>query len=71
MAVERIGAFATALISHGRPADTPAIVVQEGTLRTHRAVRSTLEKVAEDVTTHGIRPPAVIVIGPVVDLRPP
>lgn len=70
MAVERIGAFATALITHGRPADTPAIVVQEGTLRTHRAVRSTLEKVAEDVTAQGIRPPAVIVIGPVADLRP-
>jgi len=46
------------------------VVVQEGTLRTHRAVRSTLEKVAEDVAAHGIRPPAVIVIGPVVDLRP-
>jgi len=70
MAVERIGAFATALIAHGRPADTPAVVVQEGTLRTHRAVRSTLEKVAEDVAAHGIRPPAVIVIGPVADLRP-
>jgi uroporphyrin-III C-methyltransferase/precorrin-2 dehydrogenase/sirohydrochlorin ferrochelatase len=70
MAVERIGAFATALIASGRPADTPAVVVQEGTLRTHRAVRSTLEKVAEDVAAHGIRPPAVIVIGPVVDLRP-
>ena len=47
MAVERIGAFATALIASGRPADTPAVVVQEGTLRAHRAVRSTLEKVAE------------------------
>ena len=70
MAVERIGAFATALIASGRPADTPAIVVQEGTLRTHRAVRSTLEKVTEDVAAHGIRPPAVIVIGPVADLRP-
>jgi uroporphyrin-III C-methyltransferase/precorrin-2 dehydrogenase/sirohydrochlorin ferrochelatase len=71
MAVERIGAFATALIAHGRPADTPAVVVQEGTLRAHRAVRSTLEKVAEDVTAHGIRPPAVIVIGPVVGLLTP
>ena len=70
MAVERIGAFATALITHGRPTDTPAVVVQEGTLRTHRAVRSTLEKVTEDVAAHGIRPPAVIVIGPVADLRP-
>ena len=70
MAVERIGAFATALITHGRPTDTPAVVVQEGTLRTHRVVRSTLEKVTEDVAAHGIRPPAVIVIGPVADLRP-
>lgn len=70
MAVARIGAFATALIAHGRPADTPTIVVQEGTLRTHRTVRSTLEKVAEDVTAHGIRPPAVVVIGPVAGMRP-
>jgi uroporphyrin-III C-methyltransferase/precorrin-2 dehydrogenase/sirohydrochlorin ferrochelatase len=68
MGVERIGAFATALLTGGRPADTPAAVVQEGTTRTQRVVRSTLDKIADEVAASGIRPPAVIVIGPVAGL---
>lgn len=68
MAVERIAEFAEVLMRHGRDSGTPVLVVQEGTMRTQRAVRSTLDKVAEDVGTHGIRPPAVIVIGPVAGL---
>lgn len=68
MAVERIAEFAEVLTRHGRATDTPVMVVQEGTMRTQRTVRSTLDKVAEDVRTHGIRPPAVIVIGPVAGL---
>lgn len=70
MAVERIGAFASSLIAHGRPTDTPVAVVADGTLRTQRTVRSTLEKVADDVADHGVRPPAIIVIGPVAALHP-
>lgn len=69
MAVERVGVFASSLITHGRSPDTPVAVVAEGTMRTQRALRSTLEKVAEDVSAEGIRPPAIIVIGPVVALR--
>jgi uroporphyrin-III C-methyltransferase / precorrin-2 dehydrogenase / sirohydrochlorin ferrochelatase len=68
MGVERIAAFAEALLDGGRPADTPAAAVQEGTTRTQRVVRSTLDKIAEDVSAAGIRPPAVIVIGPVAGL---
>ncbi|MGH4023747.1 MAG: uroporphyrinogen-III C-methyltransferase, partial [Pseudonocardiaceae bacterium] len=49
--------------------DTPVAVVADGTLRTQRAVRSTLAQVAADVTAAGIRPPAIVVIGPVVALR--
>ena len=48
--------------------DTPAAVIQEGTTRTQRIVRSTLDKVAEDIQAAGIRPPAIIVIGPVAGL---
>lgn len=70
MGVERIAAFASALLSGGRPADTPAAVVQEGTTRTQRVVRSTLDKVAEDVVREGIRPPAIIILGPVAALTP-
>ncbi|SMD11552.1 uroporphyrin-III C-methyltransferase / precorrin-2 dehydrogenase / sirohydrochlorin ferrochelatase [Kibdelosporangium aridum] len=68
MGVERIGEFAAALLAGGRPADTPAAVVQEGTTRNQRVVRSTLDKVTEDVREAGIRPPAIIVFGPVAGL---
>ena len=68
MAVERIGAFADALLAGGRAADTPAAVIADGTMRTQRALRSTLDKVADDVVAHAIRPPAIVVIGPVAGL---
>jgi uroporphyrin-III C-methyltransferase/precorrin-2 dehydrogenase/sirohydrochlorin ferrochelatase len=68
MGVERIAAFATALLSGGRPSGTPVAVIQEGTTRNQRVVKSTLDKVAEDVQAAGIRPPAIIVIGPVAGL---
>jgi uroporphyrin-III C-methyltransferase/precorrin-2 dehydrogenase/sirohydrochlorin ferrochelatase len=68
MAVERIGLFASALVDGGRPGATPVAVVQEGTTRGQRVLRSTLDKVADDVVAQGIRPPAVIVVGPVAGL---
>jgi uroporphyrin-III C-methyltransferase/precorrin-2 dehydrogenase/sirohydrochlorin ferrochelatase len=64
MAVERIEKFATVLIEGGRSTDTPATVIQEGTLRTQRVVRADLGTVAARVRDEGIRPPAIVVIGP-------
>jgi uroporphyrin-III C-methyltransferase/precorrin-2 dehydrogenase/sirohydrochlorin ferrochelatase len=66
MAVERIGAIAATLVEHGRAADTPVAVVQEGTTAAQRRVDGTLATVAQVVRDEGIRPPAVIVIGEVV-----
>ncbi|SDG30684.1 uroporphyrin-III C-methyltransferase / precorrin-2 dehydrogenase / sirohydrochlorin ferrochelatase [Sinosporangium album] len=66
MAVERIDAVAEALVRHGRSADTPVMVVQEGTLPTQRALTATLATVSERVTAAGIRPPAIVIIGDVV-----
>lgn len=65
MAVERIELFAQALLAGGRPADTPVMVVQHGTTAAQRTVRANLTDVAEKVRSEGIRPPAIIVIGPV------
>jgi uroporphyrin-III C-methyltransferase/precorrin-2 dehydrogenase/sirohydrochlorin ferrochelatase len=65
MAVERIDQFAAALIEGGRPASTPVTVIQEGTLRTQREVRADLATVAQRVKDEEIKPPAIIVIGPV------
>lgn len=68
MAVERIELFADALISGGRPAETPVLVVQHGTTAAERVVRTTLQEAPDRIRTDGIRPPAIIVIGPVVGL---
>jgi uroporphyrin-III C-methyltransferase/precorrin-2 dehydrogenase/sirohydrochlorin ferrochelatase len=65
MAVERIAPIAEALIRHGRAAGTPVAVVQEGTTASQRRVDATLGTVAAAVAEHGVRPPAVVVIGPV------
>lgn len=68
MAVERIGLFAEVLQEGGRPAQTPVLVVQHGTTSAERIVRGTLADVADVIRAEGIRPPAIIVIGPVVGL---
>jgi uroporphyrin-III C-methyltransferase/precorrin-2 dehydrogenase/sirohydrochlorin ferrochelatase len=65
MAVERIELFADVLCQGGRPAQTPVLVVQHGTTAAERIVRATLADVAEKIHEQGIRPPAIIVIGPV------
>jgi uroporphyrin-III C-methyltransferase/precorrin-2 dehydrogenase/sirohydrochlorin ferrochelatase len=68
MAVERVGAIAETLMGHGRAADTPVAVVQEGTMATQRRVDATLATVAEAVRAEDVRPPAVVVIGEVAAL---
>lgn len=65
MAVERIELFAEALLAGGRPAQTPVLVVQHGTTAAERILRATLSDVPERIKAEGIRPPAIIVIGPV------
>ncbi|MDT7655427.1 MAG: uroporphyrin-III C-methyltransferase / precorrin-2 dehydrogenase / sirohydrochlorin ferrochelatase [Pseudonocardiales bacterium] len=70
MGVQRAAVFAEVLIEHGRPADTPVAVIQDGTLRGQRTLRSTLAKVADEMAREGMRPPAIIVIGPVAGLTP-
>jgi uroporphyrin-III C-methyltransferase/precorrin-2 dehydrogenase/sirohydrochlorin ferrochelatase len=65
MAVERIELFAKALLEGGRPAQTPVLVVQHGSTPAERVVHATLADVPERVRAEGIRPPAIIVIGPV------
>jgi uroporphyrin-III C-methyltransferase/precorrin-2 dehydrogenase/sirohydrochlorin ferrochelatase len=68
MGVQRVSVFAQVLIDGGRPADTPVAVIQEGTLRSQRVLRSTLAKVADAMAHEQIRPPAVIVVGLVAAL---
>lgn len=66
MAVDNLAAIMAALVSAGRSPDTPAAVVQDGSLVSQRAFYSTVGEVASDVVRERLRPPAVIVIGEVV-----
>ncbi|MFJ8947132.1 uroporphyrinogen-III C-methyltransferase [Streptomyces sp. NPDC102395] len=70
MGVDKIGKIAEALVAHGKPADTPVALVQEGTTAAQRRVDATLATVAERVRAEDVKPPAVIVIGPVVTVGP-
>jgi uroporphyrin-III C-methyltransferase/precorrin-2 dehydrogenase/sirohydrochlorin ferrochelatase len=66
--VERLAAVAETLIRHGRPGHTPVSVIADGTLPTQRTIVATLDTVAPRVFKEGIRPPAVVVIGEVVNV---
>ena len=65
MAVERIELFADALLKGGRPAETPVLVVQQGSTVAERTVRATLADAPTKIREEGVRPPAIIVIGAV------
>ncbi len=69
MAVERIDLFSAVLIQGGRPAETPVLVVQHGTTAAERVLLTTLAEVPKRIQDEGIRPPAVIVVGPVAAFR--
>jgi uroporphyrin-III C-methyltransferase/precorrin-2 dehydrogenase/sirohydrochlorin ferrochelatase len=65
MAVERIQLFTEVLLKGGRPADTPVLVVENGTTAAQRTLRATLAEVPERIRAEVIRPPAIVVIGAV------
>ncbi len=68
MAVERLDAIAKELIRHGRVSTTPVAIIQDGTLPTQHTLAATLGTVADEAVAAGIRPPAVVVVGEVVNI---
>jgi uroporphyrinogen III methyltransferase/synthase len=69
MGLRNIQAIAATLIAHGRSPDTPVAIISHGTTgRQHTAV-GTLDTIAELTNQSDINPPAVTVIGEVVNLR--
>lgn len=68
MGIMRIRENVDALLSGGTPADTPTGVISWGTTPKQRSVFGDLEEIADIVDKEGIKAPAVMVIGEVVDL---
>jgi uroporphyrin-III C-methyltransferase/precorrin-2 dehydrogenase/sirohydrochlorin ferrochelatase len=68
MGLRNLAAIADALMGAGRAPATPVAVIQDGTTRAQRAVRTTLARAAVDAGAEALRPPAVVVIGDVANV---
>jgi uroporphyrinogen III methyltransferase/synthase len=68
-AVGQIGDISKALVAAGRSPQTPVAMTRVGTTTEQATVTSTLERIAADARAARMTPPAVTVIGDVVDLR--
>jgi uroporphyrin-III C-methyltransferase/precorrin-2 dehydrogenase/sirohydrochlorin ferrochelatase len=69
MGVSGLTVAARELVAHGKDAGTPAAVVERGFAPDQRTTVGTLGTIADLARERGVRPPAVVVIGSVVDLH--
>lgn len=69
MGVTRLAALCRVLTRHGKPPETPAALVQWGTLPRQRTVVATLADLPERVSEAGLGAPALLVVGGVVERR--
>jgi uroporphyrin-III C-methyltransferase/precorrin-2 dehydrogenase/sirohydrochlorin ferrochelatase len=68
MGVETAPAVAAVLVENGRSPETPVGIVCDGSTATQRTIRTTLSGLPHAISADDVRPPAVFVIGDVVDL---
>ncbi len=68
-AVGQIGDIAKALVQAGRSPETPVAMTRVGTTTEQATVTSTLEHIAADARAARMAPPAIVVVGKVVNLR--
>lgn len=69
MGVENLPHITGKLIENGRNGDTPAAVIRWGTKPEQRVLTTTVSNAARDVAAAGIKPPAIFLVGEVVNLR--
>jgi uroporphyrin-III C-methyltransferase len=69
MGMSRLAEIGAQLIAHGRAGTTPAAVVRWGTTGEQRLAVGTLATIADVVHRAGIEPPALLVVGEVVQLH--
>ena len=63
MGVSSACSWSEALLSQGKPPDTPVLIVRRCTWSDQTTERCTLETVAQVIAERSLRPPAVIVVG--------
>ncbi|HSE13127.1 MAG TPA: siroheme synthase CysG [Rudaea sp.] len=68
MGVAQLGALRDRLLAAGRGAQTPVAAIENGTRANQRVLVSTLEHLAGLADTHGLRSPALLIVGEVAAL---
>lgn len=68
MGLSNLSLIVNGLINNGKPENTPAAVIENGTLPEQRTVRGTLADIEEQVKQAEIKSPAIIVAGDVAAL---
>ena len=69
MGVKNLGRIAANLMAHGKHADTPAALIRWGTTEDQETLTGTISDIAGKAEERHFSPPAVLVVGGVVDLR--
>jgi uroporphyrin-III C-methyltransferase len=69
MALKNIEPIVERLLAAGRGRDEPVAVVSKATTADQRVLETTLGRAAEEVASHSIEPPAMVVVGDAVRLR--
>jgi len=69
MGVTHLAGICRILLRSGKPPDTPAAVIESGTLPSQRVIEASLANIAEEARNRAVRPPALLVVGPVVSKR--
>ena len=69
MGLHNLARIAEELLAGGLAAETPAAVIQQGTVSGQRLLLATLAELAERVAAEGFASPSVVVIGEVVAQR--
>lgn len=69
MGMENLPKIVGKLIEFGRDRKTPAAVIRNGTKFSQEVLITTLENAPADVEKNNIRPPAIFIVGEVVNLR--
>lgn len=69
MGMRNLSRIVEQLIYHGREPETPAAVIQRGTLGTQKVVVGTLDSICIRVQQHALKPPGILIVGDVVRMR--
>jgi uroporphyrinogen III methyltransferase/synthase len=69
MGVGNMDAIIQQVRESGRPPETPVAIVERGTCSDQRVLRGSLKDILPKARRKGLKPPAVIIVGEVVNLR--